>query len=145
MFLGGGSGCFGWFLCCVWCLSTPRALVSATVIFLFLLVLLTVIYILNSWHTTKDFQIAVIDNEVKICKCLVSNWSSYFHQFEVSNRGSETQLQVGENKNWTTQIFRGSSLNYTMFMSIIQDGAQGNTATFTMNYYCSKDNYNLYL
>ena len=33
------------------------------------------------------------------CKCLISNYTymSNFHPFEVVNRGSETQLQVGKN------------------------------------------------
>ena len=38
---------------------------------------------------------------IKICKCLVSNWTntSNFHPLEVVGRGSETQLQVGESIN----------------------------------------------
>ena len=38
---------------------------------------------------------------IKICKCLVSNETnmSNFHPLEVVSRGSETQLQVGENVN----------------------------------------------
>ena len=37
----------------------------------------------------------------RICKSLVSNLKniSNFHQFEVVVRGSETQLQIGENLN----------------------------------------------
>ena len=36
---------------------------------------------------------------IEICKCLVSNSTntSNFHPLEVVDRGSETQLQVGEN------------------------------------------------
>ena len=35
---------------------------------------------------------------IKICKCLVSNQTN--HPLEVVGRGSETQLQVGENLNY---------------------------------------------
>ena len=40
--------------------------------------------------------------DVKIFKYLVSNWTnmSNFHPLEVVGRGSETQLQVGENLNY---------------------------------------------
>ena len=42
-------------------------------------------------------------SNINICKCLVSNsmHMSNFHPHEVVNRGSETQLQVGENVNKT--------------------------------------------
>ena len=47
---------------------------------------------------------------VKICKCLVSNYTNmiYFHPLEVVGRGSETQLQVGENVNYLNgRAFKG--------------------------------------
>ena len=39
--------------------------------------------------------------DIKICKCLVSNQTNIcnLHPLEVVCRGSETQLQVGENLN----------------------------------------------
>ena len=39
--------------------------------------------------------------KIKICKCLVSNSTNMInlHLLEVVGRGSETQLQVGENLN----------------------------------------------
>ena len=41
---------------------------------------------------------------IKICACLVSNLTNMrdFHPLEVVGRGSETQLQVGENLNELT-------------------------------------------
>ena len=38
---------------------------------------------------------------IKICKCLVQNETNMinFHPLEVVDRGSETQLEVGENLN----------------------------------------------
>ena len=46
---------------------------------------------------------------MKICKCLVPNWTnmSNFQQLEVVGRGSETQLQVAENLNKLTLQDKG--------------------------------------
>ena len=44
-----------------------------------------------------------------ICKCLVSKKAKFsnFHEIEVVSRGSQTQLQVGENLNKRTQREKG--------------------------------------
>ena len=48
-------------------------------------------------------------SNIKIIKCLVPNLAnnimSNFHPLEVVGRGSETQLQVGENLNYLIQLF----------------------------------------
>ena len=46
---------------------------------------------------------------IKICKCVVLNSTnmSNFHPLEVVDRGSETQLQVGENLSYLIQRFKG--------------------------------------
>ena len=45
---------------------------------------------------------------IKICKCLVSNKTnrSNFLPHKVVGRGSETQLQVGENSNYLIECFK---------------------------------------
>ena len=47
---------------------------------------------------------------LKICECFglkLNTNTSNFHPLEVVGRGSETQLQVGENLNYLTELFKG--------------------------------------
>ena len=61
---------------------------------------------------------------IKSCKCLISNYTnmSNFKPLEVVGRGSETQLQVGENVKpdnlagkWLIQKGLGMGTNFTPF------------------------------
>ena len=46
-------------------------------------------------------------NEITICFTLNSTIVHIFHSLEVVDRGSETQLQVGENLNYLAQHIKG--------------------------------------